>query len=83
MVVIDAIARLVPGVLGNAESASLDSYTTGLLEYPHYTRPAEYRGWRVPDVLLSGNHADIEEWRQRQRTERTQNRRSDLLNRNS
>lgn len=81
MVVIDAIARLVPGVLGNAESASLDSYATGLLEYPHYTRPAEYRGWRVPDVLLSGNHREIDQWRRKESLRRTQFRRPDLLER--
>jgi len=60
MVVIDAVARLIPGVLGNSDSASYDSFSTGLLEYPHYTRPGSYRGWQVPEVLLSGNHREIE-----------------------
>jgi tRNA (guanine37-N1)-methyltransferase len=78
-VVVDAVVRLVPGVLNDSESALSDSFQDGLLGAPQYTRPPEYRGMRVPDVLLSGDHADIEEWRQRQRTERTQARRSDLL----
>ena len=81
MVVIDAIARLVPGVLGNEESASLDSYATGLLEHPHYTRPAEYRGWRVPDILMSGNHREIDRWRRKESLRRTRSRRPDLLER--
>ncbi|MFA4917411.1 MAG: tRNA (guanosine(37)-N1)-methyltransferase TrmD, partial [Syntrophales bacterium] len=79
MVVIDAVSRLLPGVLGNCESASFDSFSTGLLEYPHYTRPAEYRGWQVPDVLLSGNHQGIQEWRRRESLRRTFLRRPDLL----
>lgn len=79
MVVVDAIARLVPGVLGNAESASRDSHATGLLEHPHYTRPAEYRDWRVPDVLLSGHHREIERWRRKESLRRTRSRRPDLL----
>ena len=78
-VVVDAIARLVPGVLNDSESALNDSFQDDLLGAPQYTRPPEYRGMKVPDVLLSGNHAEIEEWRQRQRAERTQVRRSDLL----
>jgi tRNA (guanine37-N1)-methyltransferase len=82
-VVVDAVVRLVPGVLNDSESALSDSFQDGLLGAPQYTRPPEYRGMRVPDVLLSGDHADIEEWRQRQRTERTQARRSDLLKKNS
>jgi tRNA (guanine37-N1)-methyltransferase len=79
MVVVDAVSRLVPGVLGNCDSAQTDSFSMGLLEYPHYTRPADYRGWRVPDVLLSGNHREIETWRRRQSLLRTQKRRPDLL----
>jgi len=79
MVLLDAVSRLVPGVLGNSESAVTDSFAEGLLEYPHYTRPPEYRGWEVPDVLLSGNHREIEEWRRRQSLIRTRNKRPDLL----
>ncbi len=79
MVVVDAVARLIPGVLGNADSASRDSHATGLLEHPHYTRPAEYRDWRVPDVLLSGNHREIDRWRRKESLRRTQLRRPDLL----
>ena len=82
-VLVDAVVRLVPGVLNDSESALSDSFQDNLLGAPQYTRPPEFRGLKVPDVLLSGNHADIEEWRQRQRTERTQSRRSDLLNENS
>jgi tRNA (guanine37-N1)-methyltransferase len=82
-VVVDAVVRLVPGVLNDSESALSDSFQDNLLGAPQYTRPPEYRGMRVPDVLLSGDHADIEEWRQRQRTERTQARRSDMLKKNS
>jgi tRNA (guanine37-N1)-methyltransferase len=81
MVMVDAITRLVPGVLGNAESAASDSYSSGLLEYPHYTRPAEYRGWKVPEILLSGHHRDIEDWRRRESLRRTLTRRPDLLDR--
>lgn len=79
MVVIDSVARLLPGVLGNESSAVTDSFSTGLLEYPHYTRPPEYRGWRVPDVLLSGHHKNIEAWRRQQSLLRTQSKRPDLL----
>ena len=79
MVVIDTVSRLIPGVLGNYESASSDSFSTGLLEHPHYTRPADYRGWRVPEVLLSGNHREIQEWRRRKSLRRTLIRRPDLL----
>ena len=79
MVVVDAVSRLVPGVLGNCESARADSFSTGLLEYPHYTRPAEYRGWKVPEVLLGGNHREIEMWRRRESLLRTRRRRPDLL----
>lgn len=79
MVIIDATARLVPGVLGNAGSAQGDSFSDGLLEFPHYTRPAEFKGMRVPDVLLSGNHALIDRWRRREQLRRTLQRRPDLL----
>jgi tRNA (guanine37-N1)-methyltransferase len=79
MIVIDAVARLVPGVLGNADSAATDSFTMGLLEYPQYTRPAEYRGWRAPDVLISGHHGEIDKWRRREALRRTLHRRPDLL----
>jgi len=79
MVVIDAVSRLIPGVLGNCESASFDSFSTGLLEHPHYTRPSEYRGWKVPEVLLSGNHQRIQAWRRRESLRRTFLRRPDLL----
>jgi tRNA (guanine37-N1)-methyltransferase len=79
MVVIDAVARLLPGVLGNDQSAITDSFSDGLLEYPHYTRPAEFRGWKVPDALLSGHHAEIEKWRRSESVKRTLERRPDLL----
>jgi tRNA (guanine37-N1)-methyltransferase len=79
MVIVDAVSRLVPGVLGNCESASTDSFSMGLLEYPHYTRPAEYRGWEVPEVLLNGNHREIEAWRRREALLRTRKKRPDLL----
>ena len=79
MVVIDAVTRLIPGVLGDDESAHDESFSHGLLEYPHYTRPAEFRGMKVPDILLSGNHAEIEKWRREQSKLRTQERRPDLL----
>lgn len=78
MVVIDAVTRLLPGALGDEQSALDESFSQGLLEYPHYTRPAEYRGWKVPPVLLSGNHAEIEKWRREQAALRTQTRRPDL-----
>lgn len=81
MVVIDSVVRLLPGVLGNETSAVTDSFSTGLLEYPHYTRPAEFRGWKVPDILLSGHHANIEVWRREQALKRTLQRRPDLLER--
>ncbi|MCX6144631.1 MAG: tRNA (guanosine(37)-N1)-methyltransferase TrmD [Ignavibacteriales bacterium] len=77
-VVVDALVRLVPGVLNDSESALSDSFQDGLLGAPQYTRPPDYRGMKVPDVLLSGNHTDIEQWRQDQRLHRTQGRRSDL-----
>ncbi|EJL47036.1 tRNA (guanine-N(1)-)-methyltransferase [Brevibacillus agri] len=79
MVVIDSVVRLQPGALGNQTSAVEDSFSTGLLEYPHYTRPAEFRGWRVPDILLSGHHANIERWRLKESLRRTKARRPDLL----
>jgi len=79
MVVIDAVVRLVPGVLGDEESAERESFSDGMLEYPHYTRPPEFRGMRVPEVLLCGNHAEIEKWRRAQAALRTRNRRVDLL----
>lgn len=79
MVVIDSVVRLLPGVLGNQLSAVTDSFSTGLLEYPHYTRPAQFRDWEVPEVLLSGHHENIELWRRRQSLERTYRRRPELL----
>lgn len=79
MVMIDAIARLRPGVLGNSGSAVTDSFSDGLLEHPHYTRPVEFAGMRVPQVLLSGNHAEIARWRRREQLRRTLHRRPDLL----
>jgi tRNA (guanine37-N1)-methyltransferase len=79
IVVIDAVARLVPGVLGCAESADEESFNTGVLEYPQYTRPAEFRGARVPEVLLSGDHGEIARWRRREALRRTRARRPDLL----
>lgn len=81
MVVIDAVVRLLPGVLGNENSAAADSFSDGLLEYPHYTRPPEFRGWQVPEVLLSGHHAEIGKWRRRQSILRTFARRPELLER--
>lgn len=79
MVLIDAITRLIPGALGDPEGAWDDSHATGLLEYPHYTRPPEFRGWGVPEVLLSGDHARIDRWRHEQALLRTLKRRPDLL----
>jgi tRNA (guanine37-N1)-methyltransferase len=79
MVVVDSVVRLLPEVLGNQESHMKDSFSTGLLEHPHYTRPAEFRGMKVPDVLLSGNHKFIEEWRNKEALRRTLLRRPDLL----
>lgn len=79
MVIIDSVTRLIPGVLGNEQSAETDSFTYGLLEHPHYTRPASFRGWNVPDVLLSGNHAHIEQWRRLESIRRTWERRPELL----
>ncbi|HLS09488.1 tRNA (guanosine(37)-N1)-methyltransferase TrmD [Lentibacillus sp.] len=79
MVVIDSVVRLLPGVLGNEASASEDSFSSGLLEHPHYTRPADFRGMKVPDVLLSGDHAKVAEWRRKESLKRTYERRRDLL----
>jgi tRNA (guanine37-N1)-methyltransferase len=79
MIVIEAVTRLVPGVVKEAESVIRESFTGGLLDYPHYTRPAEFRGMKVPEVLLSGNHAAIEDWRREQARRRTKERRPDLL----
>lgn len=79
MVIADAVARLLPGVVGDAASVQVDSFSEGLLDYPHYTRPAEFRGQRVPAVLLSGDHEAIRRWRHAQRLRRTLGRRPDLL----
>jgi tRNA (guanine37-N1)-methyltransferase len=79
MVVVDAVTRLLPGALGCEQSAETESFVGGLLDYPHYTRPAEYRGYRVPDILLSGHHAEIEAWRRRKAIEKTARRRPDLI----
>lgn len=79
MAVVDSVVRLLPEVLGNEQSAVLDSFSTGLLEHPQYTRPADYKGMAVPEVLLSGNHAKIEDWREEESLRRTLTRRPDLL----
>jgi tRNA (guanine37-N1)-methyltransferase len=79
VVLVDAVVRLMPGVLGHEQSAVDDSFSRGLLEAPQYTRPAEFRGWKVPDVLLSGNHAEIESWRREQALKRTRENRPDLF----
>jgi tRNA (guanine37-N1)-methyltransferase len=79
LVMIDAIARLIPGVLGHSDSVKRESFENSLLEYPQYTRPAEFKGMKVPDVLLSGNHKNIERWRDREALNRTLKRRPDLL----
>ncbi|MEK3908298.1 tRNA (guanosine(37)-N1)-methyltransferase TrmD [Oceanobacillus sp. FSL W7-1309] len=79
MVVVDSVVRLLPDVLGNQESAPEDSFSTGLLEHPHFTRPADFRGMKVPDVLLSGDHARIRDWRKEEALKRTYKRRRDLL----
>ena len=79
LVIVDAVARLVPGVVGDAESVVRDSFTRGLLDHPHYTRPASFRGLDVPGVLLSGHHGEIERWRRQQALRRTYERRPDLL----
>lgn len=79
LVVIDAVTRLIPGVLGDPDAPWDDSHASGLLEYPHYTRPAEFRGWSVPEILLSGDHGKIARWRREQALLRTLQRRPDLL----
>jgi len=81
LIMIDAISRFIPGVLGDPDGAEDDSFASGLLEYPHYTKPEEFRGWHVPDVLLSGNHAQINLWRKEQSLRRTLKQRPDLLSR--
>jgi tRNA (guanine37-N1)-methyltransferase len=79
LILIDAVSRFIPDVLGNPESTQSESFSANILEYPQYTRPAEYKNWGVPDVLLSGNHAEIEIWRKRKSLKRTYQRRPDLL----
>jgi tRNA (guanine37-N1)-methyltransferase len=79
LVVVDAVSRLVPGVVGDAQSVESDSFSRGLLDHPHYTRPSEFEGHRVPDVLLSGHHGEVRRWRKRAALERTLKRRPDLL----
>ena len=79
LVLIDVLTRLIPGVLGDPSAAENDSHASGLLEYPHYTRPEEFRGWVVPEILRSGHHARIERWRRTQALKRTYERRPDLL----
>ncbi len=81
MVIVDSVARLIPGVLGDPSAPAHDSHASGVLEGPHYTRPAAFRGWSVPDILLSGNHAQIAAWRRRESLRRTFERRSELLSR--
>ncbi|MFC1571823.1 tRNA (guanosine(37)-N1)-methyltransferase TrmD, partial [Candidatus Margulisiibacteriota bacterium] len=80
LVLIDAVARQIPGVVKEADSVKNDSFANGLLDYPCYTRPEEFEGKRVPEVLLSGNHAEIEKWRKEEALRRTKERRPDLLN---
>ena len=79
MIVVDAVTRLLPGALGDDASSHDESFSAGLLEYPQYTRPADFRGMKVPEILLSGNHAEIEKWRREQARLRTQEKRPDLL----
>ena len=79
LMIMDAVSRLIPGVLGDPTGAQDDSHSMGLLEYPHYTKPSEFRGWKVPDVLLSGDHAKIEKWRREQALTRTFHKRPDML----
>jgi tRNA (guanine37-N1)-methyltransferase len=79
LILIDAVSRLIPGVLGDPTGAEDDSHSMGLLEYPHYTRPPEFRGWKVPDVLLSGDHGKIEKWRREQALARTLRKRPDMI----
>jgi tRNA (guanine37-N1)-methyltransferase len=78
LALINGVVRLLPGTVGKVESLKSESFEAGLLDYPQYTRPAEFRGWKVPDVLLSGNHAQIDRWRQEQQRQRTRERRPDL-----
>jgi tRNA (guanine37-N1)-methyltransferase len=78
MVIVDTVTRLLPGALGDAMSASEESHADGLLEYPHFTRPVDFRGWTVPEVLMSGNHAEIARWRQKESMRRTAERRPDM-----
>ena len=82
VVVVDAIVRLIPGALGNETSAVNESFSEGLLDYPHYTRPPEFRGMRVPDILLGGHHAEIARWRHERALEKTKRNRPDLLDKN-
>ena len=79
MLIVDAVTRLLPGALGQERGADEDSHATGLLEYPHYTRPPDFRGWRIPDVLVSGHHSNVEQWRRQQALLRTHLRRPDML----
>jgi tRNA (guanine37-N1)-methyltransferase len=79
LVVVDAVTRLIPGVLGNDQSAAQDSFSHGLLEFPQYTRPAEFRGWKIPEILLSGHHGAIAAWRKEQSLEKTRRVRPDLI----
>ena len=79
LVILDAVSRYIPGVLGDPTGAEDDSHASGLLEYPHYTRPPVFRGWQVPDILLSGNHAEIDRWRHDQSMKRTADKRPDML----
>jgi len=79
VVLVDAVARLLPGVLGHEQSSVDDRFSMGLLEAPQYTRPAEFRGWKIPDILLSGNHAEIAKWREEQAMKQTRKNRPDLL----
>jgi len=79
LIVVDAVSRLIPGVVGKGCSVLEESFMHGMLDYPHYTRPPEFRGWKVPEVLLSGDHADIERWRREQALAATRRRRPDLL----
>jgi tRNA (guanine37-N1)-methyltransferase len=79
LTLVDAVVRLLPGTVGKRESLMAESFESGLLDYPHYTRPAQFRNWKVPDVLLSGNHAKISQWRREQQLHRTRDRRPDLL----
>jgi tRNA (guanine37-N1)-methyltransferase len=80
LTLINGITRLLPGTVGKVESLKADSFEDGLLDYPHYTRPAEFRGWQVPEILMSGNHEKIAQWRRQQQLDRTQTKRPDLYN---